>query len=164
MGRKKTAALPSERFALVAIGWERGKWSGSPGEYSRQHELRFIISNLALEMTDAMCPPHYRGDGAVIDEWMAYVGAIASGHMLAWLHAAFSHGVEVAGYQDQAEGVLSQLPEGRSWVSEVILHPQVTLSAGQQVTAAQIAHFHELARRDCFIACSVKTKITIASA
>lgn len=38
--------------------------------------------------------------------------------MLAWRHAAFSHGVAVAGYRDQAEGVITQLPAGRSWVSE----------------------------------------------
>jgi organic hydroperoxide reductase OsmC/OhrA len=162
MSRKKTAAPLSDRFALVTVGWERDKWSGSPGEYSRQHQWRFI-SNLVVEATDPMAPAAYRGDAAM-DGWMAYVAAIASGHMLAWLHAAFSHGVEVAGYRDQAEGVLTQLPQGRSWVSEVILHPRVTLSAGQQVTPVQMAHFHELARRDCFIACSVKTKITIAGA
>jgi hypothetical protein len=163
MSRKKTATLPSERFALVTVGWERGKWADSPGEYSRQHQWRFL-SNLVVEATDPMSPAAYRGDGAAIDAWMAYVAAIASGHMLAWLHAAFSHGVEVTGYRDQAEGVLTQLPEGRSWVSEVILHPRVTLRAAQQVAPAQMAHFHELARRDCFIACSVKTKITISDA
>jgi organic hydroperoxide reductase OsmC/OhrA len=163
MSRKKTAPPLSDRFALVTVGWERGKWADSPGQYSRQHQWRFI-SNLAVQATDPMSPADYRGDGAAIDGWMAYVAAIASGHMMAFLHAAFSHRVEVADYRDQAEGVITQLPEGRSWVSEVILHPRVTLIAGQQVTSAQMAHFHELARRDCFIACSVKTKITIASA
>jgi organic hydroperoxide reductase OsmC/OhrA len=163
MSKKKVETLPSDRFALVTIGWDRGKGSNSPGRYSRQHQWRFI-SKLVVEATDAMRPADYGGDGGAIDPWMAYVAAIASGHMLAWLHAAFSHRVEVSGYRDQAEGVINQLPQGRSWVSEVILHPRVTLSAGQQVTAAQIAHFHELARRDCFIASSVKTKVTVESA
>jgi organic hydroperoxide reductase OsmC/OhrA len=72
--------------------------------------------------------------------------------------------VQVQSYVDTAEGVLSSLPEGRSWVSEVILRPRVTFSAGQQVTEAQRTRFHELAYRDCFIAASVKTKVTIAIA
>jgi hypothetical protein len=53
------------------------------------------------------------------------------------------------------------LPEGRSWVREVILKPRITLDPKQQVTASAIAHFHDLALRDCFIACSIKTKVTI---
>lgn len=44
--------------------------------------------------------------------------------MLAWLHAAFSHEVEVEKYLDTTEGVVSGLPEGRCWVSEVILKPE----------------------------------------
>jgi hypothetical protein len=55
--------------------------------------------------------------------------------MLAWLHAAFSHGVEVESYLDMAEGVVSGRPEGRCWVSEVILKPRVTFDAKQQVAA-----------------------------
>jgi organic hydroperoxide reductase OsmC/OhrA len=61
----------------------------------------------------------------------------------------------------QLNSVMSRLPEGRSWVSEVILKPRVTFDAKQQVAASTTAHFHELAQEDCFIARSVKTKVTI---
>jgi organic hydroperoxide reductase OsmC/OhrA len=159
---KAKASVPDEGGHLVTIDWKRGKWSGLTGQYSRQHRWH-LAGDLVLEVTDAMPPPGYR-DGVRLDAWRAYVAAISSGHMLAWLHAAFSHGVEVESYLDRTEGMLSSLPQGRTWVSEVILNPKVTLSAGMQTTAAQIAHFHDLARRDCFIACSVKTKITVASA
>jgi hypothetical protein len=57
--------------------------------------------------------------------------------------------------------VLTSLPEGRFWVSEVILRPQVTFASFQEVKPSAIAHFHELALRDCFIAQSVKTKVTV---
>jgi organic hydroperoxide reductase OsmC/OhrA len=159
---KAKTSPPDEGGHLVTIDWARGKWSGFKGQYSRQHRWHFA-GQLVLQVTDAMPPPGYR-DGGKLDAWRAYVAAIASGHMLAWLHAAFSHGVEVERYVDKAEGMLSSLPEGRTWVSEVILHPQVILTAGQQVTAAEITRFHEFARRDCFIACSVKTKITVLDA
>jgi organic hydroperoxide reductase OsmC/OhrA len=159
MGRQK-AATPDEGGHLVTIDWQRGKWSSFKGQYSRQHQWH-LAGGLVLQVTDAMPPPGFR-DGVRLDAWRAYVAAISSGHMLAWLHAAFSHGVEVESYLDRTEGWLSCLPEGRTWVSEVILHPKVVPSAGQQITAEQSAHFHDLARRDCFIACSVKTKITVA--
>jgi len=81
--------------------------------------------------------------------------------MLAWLHAAFSHEVEVAKYLDTAEGVVSALPEGRCWVSEVALQPRITFNSNQQVADSAVKHFNELAQRDCFIAQSIKTKVTI---
>jgi hypothetical protein len=46
--------------------------------------------------------------------------------VLAWLHADFSRAEEVESYRETTEGLLSPLPEGRFWVSEVILKPQVT--------------------------------------
>jgi hypothetical protein len=51
--------------------------------------------------------------------------------MLACLHAAFSHDAQVESYLDTAEGVVSALPEGRCWVSEVILKPRMTFDAHQ---------------------------------
>lgn len=149
-----------ERIHLVTIDWKRGKWSGTRGKYSREHEWHFA-GRLSLKVTDAIAPPAYR-DAARMDPLKSYVATISSAHMLAWLHAAFSHEVEVESYLDMAEGVVSGLPEGRSWVSEVILKPRVTFDAKQQVTASAIAHFHELAQQDCFIARSIKTKVTIS--
>lgn len=66
-------------------------------------------------------------------------------------------------YLDAAEGVLSILPDRRSWVSEVILKPHITFRPDQDVEAKVIAHFHELASRDCFIARSIKTKVTVSA-
>ena len=151
-----------ERAHLVTIDWKRGKWSGTPGKYSREHQWHFA-GRLVLKVTDALAPEAYR-DSARLDPLKSYVATISSAHMLAWLHAAFSHGVEVESYLDMAEGVMSRLPEGRSWVSEVILKPRVTFDAKQQVASSAIAHFHELAQEDCFIARSIKTKVTIGSA
>jgi organic hydroperoxide reductase OsmC/OhrA len=159
--KKAETSAGDERAHLVTIDWERGKWSGAMDQYPRKHRWHFA-GQLVLEVSEV--PGIGYQDEVRLDPWSSYVATIASGHMLAWLHAAFSHGVQVESYVDRAEGVLSQLPEGRNWVSQVILHPQVTFRAGQQVTEAQRTHFHELAYRDCFIAASVKTKVTIAIA
>ncbi len=146
---------------LVTVDWSRGKWSGTKGKYSREHQWHFP-GRRSVKVTDALAPAAYR-DAARLDPLKSYVATIASGHMLAWLHAAFCHEVEVESYLDMAEAVLSGLPEGRCWVSEIILRPRVTFNARQQVEASAIKHFHELAQRDCFIAQSVKTKVTIGS-
>jgi organic hydroperoxide reductase OsmC/OhrA len=151
-----------ERIHLVTVDWKRGKWSGVQGKYSREHQWHFA-GQLSLKVTDALSPAAYR-DAGRLDPLKSYVATISGAHMLAWLHAAFSHGVEVESYLDMAEGVVSGLPEGRCWVSEVILKPRVTFDARQQVAASALAHFHDLAQRDCFIAHSIKSKVTILSA
>ena len=144
---------------LVTIDWARGKWSGTRGKYSREHQWHFA-GRLSLKVSDALSPAAYR-DTARLDPLKSYVATIASAHMLAWLHVAFSHEVEVEKYLDTAEGVVTGLPDGRCWVSEVVLKPRTTFNSQQQVAASAIAHFHELAQRDCFVAQSIKTKVTV---
>jgi organic hydroperoxide reductase OsmC/OhrA len=148
-----------EPMHLVTIDWARGKWSGTWGKYSREHQWHFV-GRLSLKVSDALSPAAYR-DTARLDPLKSYVATIASAHMLAWLHVAFSHEVEVEKYLDTAEGVVTVLPDGRCWVSEVIPKPRITFKSQQQVAASAIAHFHELAQRDCFIAQSIKTKVTV---
>jgi len=79
-----------------------------------------------------MAPAAFRNAGR-LDALASYVATIASGHMLAFLHAAFSHEAEVESYLDTTEGMLTPLPEGRFWVSEVILKPRVTFASFQEV-------------------------------
>jgi organic hydroperoxide reductase OsmC/OhrA len=129
------------------------------GKYSRDHEWH-LAGRLRLKVTDPMAPAAFR-NAERLDALASYVATIASGHMLAFLHAAFSHEAEVESYLDTTEGVLSPLPEGRFWVSEVTLKSRVTFASFQEVKPSAIAHFHELALRDCFIARSVKTKVTV---
>ena len=158
--RAKTS-VDDERIHLVTVDWKRGKWLGTPGKYSREHEWHFA-GRVSLKITDALAPAAYR-DAARLDPLKSYVATISSAHMLAWLLAAFSHEVEVESYLDTAEGVVSGLPEGRCWVSEVIHRPHVTFDPEQQVADSVIAHFHDLAQQDCFIARSIKTKVTIST-
>jgi organic hydroperoxide reductase OsmC/OhrA len=146
---------------LVTVDWSRGKWSGTTGKYSREHAWHFG-GKLALKVTDALAPAAYR-DSARLDPLKSFVATVASAHMLSWLHVAFSHGAEVESYLDMAEGVLAKLPDDQSWISEIILEPRVKFNSRQQVEPSAITHFHEMAHRDCFIAQSIKTKVTVRS-
>ena len=62
---------------------------------------------------------------------------------------------------DRAHGVLTEISRGQLWVSEVILQPKITFDPRYDVGADVIARIHEPAHKDCFIAHSVKAKITI---
>jgi organic hydroperoxide reductase OsmC/OhrA len=93
------------------------------------------------------------------------VAAVSSAHMLSWLNVAFGMGIEVVSYLDQAHGVLSEVNRpGEFWVSEVILHPRITFDSRFEVSAEAVARVHELAHEHCFIARSIKAKVTVRSA
>jgi organic hydroperoxide reductase OsmC/OhrA len=93
-----------------------------------------------------------------------HLATIASAHMLTWLHMAFSLDIEVERYVDRAYGVLTGLEGGDCWISEVILHPKITFKAGSEMTAEAVAHLHEHVPEHCYIARSIKTKVTVRSA
>lgn len=84
--------------------------------------------------------------------------------MQTWLHIAFAMGIEVKSYRDEAHGILSEIEEGVYWVSEVILHPRIAYDERSSATPAAEARLHELAQEQCFIARSIKTKVTVRSA
>lgn len=44
---------------LATVDWERGKWSGVRGKYSRQHVWIFA-DGLRLKASDALAPGGYR--------------------------------------------------------------------------------------------------------
>ena len=150
-----------EAVSLAMIDWRRGKWSSAKGKYSRDHTWLLAGGvKLRVSDTEAMVPEAYR-DGVQLDPEKMFVATIASAHMLSWLHLTFAMGAEVESYQDEAAGVLSEMGSDLHWVSEVILNPQITYNERSRATATAEARLHELAHEHCFIANSVKTKMTV---
>ena len=146
---------------LATIDWQRGKWAGAKRKYSREH-LWHLVGGAKLKASDspAMLPKAFADRVAVNPENML-VAAVASAHMLSWLNVAFGMRIEVASYLDRAHGVLSETAPGEVWVSEVILYPKITFDPHYEVTAEAIAKVHELAHARCFIARSIKAKVTV---
>lgn len=68
---------------------------------------------------------------------------------------------EAASLRDTAVGVLSERSPQEYWISEVILNPRITYNERSRATAAAEVKLHELAHEQCFIAQSIKTKVTI---
>ena len=156
-----TGTVGTESVHLVTIDWTRGKWANAKGKYSREH-VWHLVGGAKLKASDspALVPKGFQDRTAVNPENML-VAAISSAHMLSWLNMAFGMGIEVTGYVDRAHGVMTEISDGEAWISEVILQPRITFNPNYDVGTEVIEHLHALAHEHCFIARSVKAKVTI---
>ena len=89
------------------------------------------------------------------------VAALSDCHMLSFLHVARLAGFTVAAYRDHAEGVMEEIAPGKHAMTKVILHPQIEW-IGEAPEQAKLDQMHHEAHEVCFIANSVKTKVTVA--
>ncbi len=80
--------------------------------------------------------------------------------MLWFLSIAAEKNFVVERYEDNAEGILGKDAEGKLVMTKVTLRPKVVFSGNNTVTAEQLAELHHEAHEKCFIANSVKTKVT----
>jgi organic hydroperoxide reductase OsmC/OhrA len=130
------------------------------GRYSRAHTVDFD-GGLTLA---GSASPHVVGkwaDPAGADPEEMLVAALSACHMLSFLHVARLAGFAVAAYADQAEGTLAEIAPGRHAITHVVLHPQIDW-IGAAPDQPTLDHLHHQAHETCFIANSVKTKVTVS--
>jgi organic hydroperoxide reductase OsmC/OhrA len=111
----------------------------------------------------ASASPHVVGKWAVaaaVDPEEMLVAALSNCHMLTFLHVARLAGFNVTSYRDHAEGGMEEIAPGRQAVTQVVLKPEISWS-GEAPDAARLAQLHHEAHETCFIANSVKTRVTI---
>ena len=146
------------------------EWTGNHGTgtqtyqgYGREHEIRVAGKPVLAGSSD----PAFRGDATKYNPEDMLVAALSTCHMLSYLHVAATAGIVVTAYTDTAEGTMETNAHGGHFV-EVVLRPQVTISAASDAAKAEAAH--EAAHHGCFIANSVnfpvrcEPRIVIASA
>jgi organic hydroperoxide reductase OsmC/OhrA len=131
------------------------RWTGNLGAgtreyrgYSRDHVIEFD-GKPPIPATSGLSP---RSDPTRFNPDEMVVGALASCHMLWYLHLCAEAGVVVTEYVDRAEGTLVLDPDGGGRFTAAVLHPRVTISAGSAETARSL---HAEAHRRCFVANSV---------
>ena len=129
------------------------KWTGNTGEgtknytaYQRSHTI--VINNkVALAgSSDAA----FRGDKNKHSPEDLFVSAIASCHMLWYLHLCSDAGIIVTAYEDAATGIMTETSNGGGRFTEVMLCPKVTVTNALMVTQAEA--LHQKANELCFIA------------
>ncbi len=145
----------------VTIRWTLGSGEFLKGRFSREHTWTFDGgATVPASASPGVVPAPY-SNPAGVDPEEAFVAAIASCHMMTYLHVASRAGFVVERYEDEAVGVLRKNERGAIWVAAVTLHPRIGYGGDSRPTAEDEHRLHELAHEQCFIANSVKTEITV---
>ena len=146
--------MPSHKATLT---WSRTTPDFAYETYDRDHEWSFPSGRTLA----ASAAPAFRGHADRVDPEEAFVAALASCHMLTFLALAARKGWTVDAYRDEAEGFLERDDQRRLALTRVILRPQVTFGPGTAPTAEELARLHDAAHHECFLANSVRTRITV---
>jgi organic hydroperoxide reductase OsmC/OhrA len=122
-------------------------WSKRPNG-ADTHRVEFE-NRPALEVSAA---PQYKGDPAKLNPEELFLASLVSCQMLTYLALATRAGVPVSAYEDRAEATLT-MAERRMRITEVVLHPHITIAAGADENKARA--LVDAAHEGCFIANSV---------
>lgn len=130
--------------------WSAGA-EGAPKSYegfSRAHRIE-IAGKPTIEATS---DPAFRGDPTRHNPEDLLVASLSSCHMLWYLVLCVGRKVPILAYEDEAYGIMQELPRPGRFV-EVVLRPKVTIAKGGDKALA--AKLHERAHAECFVANSV---------
>lgn len=140
----------------------RLRWTGNLGSgtsdyesYSRDHEIKLTDDIVIPGSSD----PAFRGDPKRANPEQFLVGAVASCHMLWFLHLCSVKGIIVLSYDDQPDGIMRETASGAGQFEAIALKPRVTLQ--DLADEERAAKLHHQAHDYCFIANSVNFKITV---
>lgn len=142
---------------VVDLEWNAAAHATKPETYSR--DLIVHVSPEVKIMASAAVG--YLGSAEKADPEQLLVSALASCHMLYFLALAEGQGYVVSTYTDNAVGMVDKCDEGGFWVSEITLNPKVQFSSDKQPDARALERLHHRAHKGCFIANSIKTKVSV---
>lgn len=130
-------------------------WTGNRGDgttsyrgYSRDHDIIIAGKPTIAGSSD----PGFRGDATRHNPEDLLVASLSTCHMLWFLHLCTTRGIVATAYEDDAHGTMVEDADGGGRFTEVVLHPRVTISAGDPAVAAAL---HHEAHAKCFVANSV---------
>ncbi len=126
---------------------------------SNQQESYIWRFDNGLELNTTPVSDH--AQDPVIDPESAFVASISSCHMLSLMAIAVKQGYCIRGYKDTATGLLKKNHDGRIAITDVLLRPEIEFVGDLLPNKDDITRLHETAHRNCFIANSVNSVITI---
>jgi organic hydroperoxide reductase OsmC/OhrA len=118
--------------------------------YTRGHEWKF---DGGITMPASASPHVVRAPFSVeaaVDPEEALVASAASCHMLTFLWIAATRGFRIDSYEDNAEGEMEKLPDGRQWISRITLRPAIEWVGDKLPTGAEIDELHHAAHEQCY--------------
>ena len=138
----------------VSIVWEGNRGTGTSGyrDFGREHVAEADGPSPIPMSSD----PAFRGDKTRWNPEQIFVVSISSCHMLWYLHLAAEAGIVVTAYTDAPVGSMIEEKETGGRMTQVVLHPTVTISAGDPERAKSL---HADAHHKCYIANSVSCPV-----
>jgi organic hydroperoxide reductase OsmC/OhrA len=145
----------------ATIRWTRTSPDFLAGKYSREHTWSFDGGATIQASASPSAVPTPYSNPAYVDPEEAFVAAVSSCHMLAFLYLACKRGFQIDSYNDEALGVMNVNESGARWVSDITLNPQIIYSGDRLPTEQDEEELHHLAHEQCFVANSIKTKVSV---
>ncbi|HEV2519153.1 MAG TPA: OsmC family protein [Thermoplasmata archaeon] len=142
----------------IEVRWTGNRGSGTSAydAYGRDHTIQAATKPILLGSSD----PAFRGDPSRYNPEELLVAALASCHMLSYLHLCTLRSIRVVEYTDTADGTMQLHPDGSGAFTHVTLHPHVVISSGDAERARSL---HDEAHRVCYIAGSVNFPVDHAA-
>ena len=140
----------------ATIDWNRDGRDFTYESYSRDHTWSFAGG----VVVNASAAPGYKGSPNLVDPEEAFVASLSSCHMLTFLALAAKAKLVVDRYSDHAVGQMEKNDQGQLAVTTVTLNPVIEFD-GRKPEPDELAQLHDKAHHLCFIANSVKTRITV---
>lgn len=143
----------------TSLNWERktNPENFNYDTYVRDHTLTYDGGCVVQASSAAK----YGGNAQFVDPEEMFVSALASCQMLTFMALATKKRYVVDSYKDNASCVLEKTPEGGFAVTSATLRPEVKFSSDRQPSREQIEKMLHQAHKNCVIANSVKTRISV---
>ncbi len=145
----------------ATVAWQRQGQAFADQRYSRAHEWSFDGGARLAASSSPLSVPAPMSDPAAVDPEEALVAAASSCHMLFFLSIAAQRGLVVDSYVDRAIGVLEADGQGRMAMTRITLRPAIGFAPGAAATDAQLAAIHHLAHERCYIANSLRARVSV---
>lgn len=137
----------------------RLRWAGSTDAgydaYDRTHAVEATPAHTGLTLS---ADPAFLGDPALLNPEQLVVLAASSCQLLSFLAVAARARIDVRSYEDDAEATMPE-DDPPMRLTAIILRPRVLVGPGP--TVSRVEHLLEVAHRECFIANSLRSEISV---
>ena len=144
---------PTHRYSAAVT------WTGSTGVgyefFSRTHEVSCPPAETGLTLSG---DPAFRGDPRRLNPEQLFLTAASSCQLLSFLAVAARARIDVVSYTDQAEATM---PEDDRPVRITVIRLRPVITVRGTATDERLLHLVDVAHRECYIANSVSSEITI---
>lgn len=135
----------------VRIAWTGNRGTGTSAY--RAYDRNWDLESPGKPVVHCSNDPALGGDPSRYNPEDMLVTAIASCHMLWYLHLCSVAGIIVTSYSDEPVGVMGLQIDGAGQFEKVTLHPRIALKPGSNVEKARALHGE--IHKYCFVSRSV---------